>query len=191
MSGQQITAQGALPWAPVPAAAAALATAFEALSRTSMQGAAPLVVDALAAADMLQNPGENTELRELVAVATGYSALYRQECENRLHREWFADVAQAVECPWCEVDRLQAAIGTAYRVHSGGAIVGEYRTFADAGLRAEAELRRTYPDAQCSWAAHPDVPDLAQLHLLVDDIAQPTGYSVATVTVHAAYDGGQ
>lgn len=99
--------EGAPRWAPVPAAPAALTTAYESLAGTSMAGAAEIVVKALDAAGLLQAPGENAELRALIARATGYSALYRQQCENGQHLPWFAEVTVPVACPWCEIARLQ------------------------------------------------------------------------------------
>lgn len=99
--------QGAPRWAPVPAAPAALTAAYDALAGTSMAGAAEIVVKALDTGGMLQAPGENSELRALVAQATGYSALYTQTCETGQHRHWFAEVIVPVPCPWCMIARLQ------------------------------------------------------------------------------------
>jgi hypothetical protein len=176
------------PYAPVSAAQAALTTAYKALAGTSMSGAALLVVDALGAADQLQAPGENTALRALVAKATGYSALYTQTCENGQHREWFAEIAEAVECPWCLNARLQATAGRIYRVERAGTVIGTYSSDEAAGAHADTELRRAYPSASTRWSPHPNDEAAVRLDLLVDDVFQPTAYSVTAVEVLAAYD---
>lgn len=174
-------------WVPVPAAPIALKIAFEALSGTSMAGAAPIVIDALGDADVLQAPGENAELRSLVTKATGYSALYRQTCQNNQHREWFAEVAEAVPCPWCELAELQAAAGYSYSVTSGGQVIGTYRSPEAAGTHAQTDLRQAYPQASWRWAPHPDVPNVSVLQMLVEDAWRPTGYHVVKTTILPAY----
>jgi hypothetical protein len=174
---------------PVPAASTALNTAYAALAGTSMAGAASIVVTALDAAGLLQAPGENIQLRRLVAQATGYSALYTQTCENGQHREWFAEVAEAVACPWCLIARLQSTAGKAYRVQRGSLPIGMYDSFEAAGTHAETELRNRYPGATLRWTPHPGDSDVIRLLLLADDHRfEPTEYSVTTVEVLAAYD---
>jgi hypothetical protein len=181
--------QSTPPWAPVPAAPAALTAAYAALAGTSMAGAASIVVTALDAAGLLQAPGENTALRQLVAQATGYSALYTQTCEHGQHREWYAEVAEAIECPWCLVARLQSTAGKSYRVQRGSLTIGTYSSFEAAGTHAETELRHRFPGATCRWTPNPDDSDVIRLLLLADDHRfGPTEYSVITVDVLAAYD---
>jgi hypothetical protein len=181
--------QSAPAWAPVPATSAALTAAYAALAGTSMAGAASIVVTALDAAGLLQAPGENTELRAMVAQATGYSSLYTQTCENGQHREWFAEVAQAVACPWCQIAQLQSTAGKSYRVVRAGMIIGTYSSFEAACTHAETEMRHRFPGATLRWTPNLDDSDVTRLRMLTDDHRfEPTDYRVNTVEVLAAYD---
>lgn len=175
-------------WAPVPAVPAALAVAYDALAGTSMAGAATIVVTGLDAAGMLQAPGENAELRGLVAQASGYSALYRQECAAGQHREWFADVAEAVPCPWCEIAQLQAAASISYRALRGGIILGTFTTVEAAGACAEADLRNLLGEAACQWEPNPDATGVHDLVTVHRGHTSATEYWIQTVIAATEFD---
>lgn len=169
-----------------PSLRAALDVATRALGEWSPDGPAHAVVFALNDAGHIESPARAVELERLrreraalndvvaggdeeralmrarLAELEPYEALHPQECEQRLHRGWFAD-APGLPCPWCEIARLQAGRGEVYQAWRDEVLVGTFGSLDTAASRCEAELRAEYPGAEVEWLPNPDAPGTVDL----------------------------